>query len=230
LIPLRDDNPTVLWPIFTVTFILANIAVFFYQLSLLSVNERLAEKFIYQMGMVPAALTYGRVPGAGGYYTVVTSMFLHGSLLHLGGNMLYLWIFGNNIEDSLGHLRFIVFYLIVGVVAAATHIYFNAASTVPTIGASGAVSGILGAYLMLFPHARIKTLVPLGIFISVVYLPAWVLLLFWIGLQFLYQALEPMDPRAGGVAYAAHIGGFVAGFVLIHFFRKYRRRAHHRTY
>jgi membrane associated rhomboid family serine protease len=230
MIPLRDDNPTVLWPIFTVTFILANIAVFFYQLSLLSVNERLAEKFIYQMGMVPAALTYGRVPGAGGYYTVVTSMFLHGSLLHLGGNMLYLWIFGNNIEDSLGHLRFIVFYLIVGVVAAATHIYFNAASTVPTIGASGAVSGILGAYLMLFPHARIKTLVPLGIFISVVYLPAWVLLLFWIGLQFLHQALEPMDPRAGGVAYAAHIGGFVAGFVLIHFFRKYRRRAHFRTY
>jgi len=230
MIPLRDDNPTVLWPILTVTFILANIAVFFYQLSLLSVNERLAEKFIYQMGMVPAALTYGRVPGAGGYYTVVTSMFLHGSLLHLGGNMLYLWIFGNNIEDSLGHLRFIVFYLIVGVVAAATHIYFNAASTVPTIGASGAVSGILGAYLMLFPHARIKTLVPLGIFISVVYLPAWVLLLFWIGLQFLYQALEPMDPRAGGVAYAAHIGGFVAGFVLIHFFRKYRRRAHFRTY
>ena len=230
MIPLRDDNPTVLWPIFTVTFILANIAVFFYQLSLLSVNERLAEKFIYQMGMVPAALTYGRVPGAGGYYTVVTSMFLHGSLLHLGGNMLYLWIFGNNIEDSLGHMRFIVFYLIVGVVAAATHIYFNAASTVPTIGASGAVSGILGAYLMLFPHARIKTLVPLGIFISVVYLPAWVLLLFWIGLQFLYQALEPMDPRAGGVAYAAHIGGFVAGFVLIHFFRKYRRRAHFRTY
>ena len=230
MIPLRDDNPTVLWPILTVTFILANIAVFFYQLSLLSVNERLAEKFIYQMGMVPAALTYGRVPGAGGYYTLVTSMFLHGSLLHLGGNMLYLWIFGNNIEDSLGHLRFIVFYLIVGVVAAATHIYFNAGSTVPTIGASGAVSGILGAYLMLFPHARIKTLVPLGIFISVVYLPAWVLLLFWIGLQFLYQALEPMDPRAGGVAYAAHIGGFVAGFVLIHFFRKYRRRAHFRTY
>jgi membrane associated rhomboid family serine protease len=229
MIPLRDDNPTVLWPIFTVAFILANVGVFFYQSSLFASDERLAEKFILQMGMIPAALTRGRVPGAGGYYTLVTSMFLHGGLLHLGGNMLYLWIFGNNIEDSLGHLRFIFFYLIVGVVAAATHIYFNPGSTVPTIGASGAISGILGAYLMLFPNARIKTLVPLGIFLTVFYFPAWVLLLFWIGFQFLYQALDPIDPAAGGVAYAAHIGGFVAGFVLIHFFRKYKRRAQYRT-
>jgi len=225
LIPLRDDNPTVLWPLVTIALILANAAVFFYELSL---DPRLLESLIYQMGMVPAAVTGSFIPGTGGYFTLVTSMFLHGGWMHVIGNMLYLWIFGNNIEDSMGHLRFILFYLITGLAAAAAHLAFNAASTVPTIGASGAVSGVLGAYLVLFPHARVQTLVTLGFFIRIIYVPAWVLLIFWIGLQLLNQALAPMDPTAGGVAYAAHIGGFAAGLVLIPLFRKYRRRSHFR--
>lgn len=225
MIPLRDDNPTVLWPLVTVTLIVANSAVFLYELFL---EPRALSSFFYQMGMVPAAVIRGGTGGTGGYFTVLSSMFLHGGLLHLGGNMLYLWIFGNNIEDSMGHARFIIFYLLAGLAAALTHIVVNPASTIPTVGASGAVSGVLGAYLLLFPHARVKTLVTLGFFWTIVYLPAWVLLIVWIGLQFLSQAVEPMDPTAGGVAYAAHVGGFVAGLALIPLFRKYRRRAHFR--
>jgi len=226
LIPLRDDNPTVLWPVITVTLIVANAAVFFYELSLLSHGPQALDAFIYQAGMVPASLTRGLIPGTGGYSTIFSSMFLHGGWMHIIGNMLYLWIFGNNIEDSMGHLRFTFFYLLTGIAAAAAHLALNPASTVPTIGASGAVSGVLGAYLILFPHARVQTLMTLGWFIRIVYLPAWVLLIFWIGLQLLNQALAPMDPTAGGVAYAAHIGGFVAGLALIPLFRKYRRRSH----
>ena len=225
MIPLRDDIPTVLWPVVTIALIIANTAVFFYELSL---EPGLLDTFIYQMGMVPASIIQAHIPGTGGYLTVLTSMFLHGGWMHIIGNMLYLWIFGNNIEDSMGHPRFIVFYLVTGLAAAATHLAFNPTSTVPTIGASGAVSGVLGAYLVLFPHARVQTLITLGFFIRIVYLPAWVLLIFWIGLQLLNQALGSIDPRAGGVAYAAHIGGFVAGLVLIPLFRKYRRRSHFR--
>jgi len=225
LIPLRDDNPTVLWPLVTVALILANTAVFFYELSL---EPGLLETFIYQMGMVPAAITQGYVPGTGGYFTALTSMFLHGGWMHIIGNMLYLWIFGNNIEDSMGHFRFVIFYLVTGLAAAAAHLALNPASIIPTIGASGAVSGVLGAYLVLFPHARIQTLITLGFFIRIVYLPAWVLLIFWIGLQLLNQALIPTEASAGGVAYAAHIGGFVAGIALIFLFRKYRRKTHFR--
>ncbi len=223
MIPLRDDNPTVLTPVVTVSLILANAAVFFYELSL---NPRLLEALIYHMGMVPAALTHGHIPGAGGYATVLSSMFLHGGWMHILGNMLYLWIFGNNVEDSMGHLRFIIFYLLAGIAAAMTHLALNPAATAPTIGASGAISGVLGAYLVLSPNARIQTLITLGFFIRIVYLPAWVLLIFWIGLQLLNQSLAAGDPNAGGVAYAAHIGGFAAGLVLILFFRKYRRRGH----
>ena len=225
MIPLRDDNPTVLWPVVTIALIVANTAVFFYELSL---EPRLLETFIYQMGMVPASIIQAHIPGTGGYFTVLTSMFLHGGWMHIIGNMLYLWIFGNNIEDSMGHLRFIIFYLFAGLAAAAAHLALNAASTIPTIGASGAVSGVLGAYLVLFPHARIQTLITLGFFIRIVYLPAWVLLIFWIGLQLLNQAVAPLDSVGGGVAYAAHIGGFVAGIALIFLFRKYRRKTHFR--
>ena len=225
MIPLRDDNPTVLWPVVTIALIAANTAVFFYELSL---EPRLLETFIYQMGMVPASIIQAHIPGTGGYFTVLTSMFLHGGWMHIIGNMLYLWIFGNNIEDSMGHFRFVIFYLVTGLAAAAAHLALNPASTIPTIGASGAVSGVLGAYLVLFPHARIQTLITLGFFIRIVYLPAWVLLIFWIGLQLLNQALIPREASAGGVAYAAHIGGFVAGIALIFLFRKYRRKTHFR--
>lgn len=222
LIPLHDDNPTVLWPIVTVTFIVANSAIFLYELSL---DPRGFQTFIFQMGMVPVAILHVDIPGTGGYYTPFTSMFLHAGWMHLLGNMLYLWIFGKNIEDSMGHLRFISFYLLAGLAAAITHLIFNPDSTVPTIGASGAVSGILGAYLILFPHARVQTLFILGWFFRILSIPAWILLFFWIGLQFLNQASVPSDPTTGGVAYAAHIGGFLAGIALIPFFRKYKRKA-----
>ena len=230
MIPLRDDNPTVLKPVVTVGFIVASTVVFLYQMSLLSADPRLLNRFIAQMGMVPASIAQGRLPGTGGYLTIFSSMFLHGGLVHLGGNMLYLWIFGNNIEDSMSHLRFVVFYFVVGLAAGLTHLVFDSTSTVPTIGASGAVSGILGAYLVLFPQARIKTLVTLGFFFRIIYLPAWFLLLFWIGFQVLSQVLVPMNPMGGGVAYAAHIGGFLAGVVLIPLFRKYQRRTHFRYF
>ena len=224
MIPLRDDNPTVLWPLVTIGLIIVNSAVFLYELSLLAYGPQALDSFIYHMGMVPDSLLHAPIPGTGGYSTILTSMFLHGGWLHLIGNMLYLWIFGNNIEDSMGHLRFTVFYLVMGTVAAITHLVLNAGSDVPTIGASGAVAGVLGAYLILFPRARVKTLVPLGIFLTIIHLPAWVLLLFWIAIQFLHEALAPTDISGGGVAYAAHIGGFIAGMALIPFFRRYRRR------
>ena len=223
MIPIGDENPTVLWPVVTLLLIAANVAVFVYQLSLVMVDPRLEQALIYQLGLVPAAITHGILP-AGGYATVVSSMFLHGGWMHIVGNMMYLWIFGNNVEDSMGHLRFLAFYLLAGVLAATAHILMQPSSTVPTIGASGAVSGILGAYLILYPCARIKTLLPFGIFWTVVRLPAWFFLIFWIGWQILSQTLIPAAPNAGGVAYAAHIGGFVAGLLLIFLFRKYRRR------
>jgi len=210
VIPLRDDNPTVLWPLVTVGMIAANLTVFMYQLSLIVADPRLERALILQLGMVPAAITQGVIAGSGAYYTVLTSMFLHGGLMHIIGNMLYLWVFGNNVEDSMGHLRFLIFYLLTGVLAAVAHLGLQPASTVPTIGASGAVSGILGAYLVLYPHARVKTLLPLGIVFTLVYLPAWFLLIVWIALQVLSQMLAPADAQAGGVAYAAHIGGFGA--------------------
>ena len=225
MIPLRDDNPTVLLPIVTVGLIIMNAAVFFYELSL---EPKLLNALIHRTGMMPAAILDNPLPASGEYLSVFTAMFLHGGWLHLAGNMLYLWIFGNNVEDSMGHLRFVIFYLVTGVAAAAAHIYTNPASAIPTIGASGAVSGVLGAYLVLFPHARVKTLVILGWFIRILYLPAWVLLLFWIGLQFLNHMVEPLSGAEGGIAYAAQIGGFVAGLALIPIFRKYRRRTHFR--
>jgi len=221
LIPLGDENPTARRPLLTLVLIGANLAGFFYQISLLRVDPRLELALIFQFGLVPAALTHGYSPG--GYLTAVSSMFLHGGWLHLIGNMLYLWIFGNNVEDSMGHWRFLLFYLLTGIVAASAHVLMEPTSTVPTIGASGAVSGILGAYLILYPRARIKTLLPLGFLLTVVYLPAWFFLIFWIGLQIISQAFFPIGPDAGGVAYAAHIGGFVAGVLLIPFFRQYRR-------
>ena len=225
MIPLGDENPTILRPVVTIAVIAANIAVFLYQLSVLAVDPRLAEALIHRLGVVPAAMTHGMFLGTGEYYRIFTSMFLHGGWLHIIGNMLYLWIFGNNVEDSMGHLRFVVFYLLTGIIAACAHIALQPGSTIPTIGASGAVSGILGAYLVLHPHARIKTVVPLFVFFTVTYLPAWLFLVVWIGWQVLSQTLLSVAPDGGGVAYGAHIGGFIAGVVLIPFFRKYRRRS-----
>jgi membrane associated rhomboid family serine protease len=151
---------------------------------------------------------------------VVTSMFLHGSWMHLIGNMWFLWIFGNNIEDSMGHARFVVFYLLCGVAAALVQVAVNPASGVPMVGASGAISGVMGAYLVLYPRVRVWTLVPIGFFLTSIPLPAWTMLLFWMALQFLSGLIGLFGQEQGGVAVWAHIGGFVAGVVLIKLFAR----------
>ncbi len=164
--------------------------------------------------------------------TPITSMFLHGGWAHLLGNCLFLWVFGNNVEDSMGRGRFLAFYLLCGLVASATHAFFDAASPVPTVGASGAISGTLGAYLLLYPQVRVKVLIPILIFPLIVHVRAWVMLLMWFGWQVLSGLPQLMSVRSevsGGVAVWAHVGGFVAGVVLIRFFQDrelvVRRRA-----
>jgi len=213
MIPLKDNVPTRIKPIITTSIIFVNILIFLWQkLSLTSVESNDIYKYY---GLIPhdffMAFTskYELLPY--NVLTVFTSMFLHGGFIHLGGNMLYLWIFGNNIEDSMGHRRFIFFYICSGVAAALFQLLYDLSSVVPMIGASGAVSGILGAYLLLFPRARIKTLIFILIFIKVVELPAVVLLTIWFFIQLLYSQGE-------GVAWYAHIGGFIFGLITIKIF------------
>ncbi len=188
-----------------------NLLVFFYEASLGAHVEQL----IVSYGAVPSVLMQNTpIPPM----TVFTSMFLHAGMLHVGGNMLYLWIFGNNIEDVMGPGRFILFYLICGIVAVYGHALVEPASQVPMVGASGAVSGVLGAYLVLFPHARVLTLIPLGFFTQMVHVPALLVLGLWIVVQLANGLFSPN--QAGGVAWFAHIGGFLAGMLLIPVFRK----------
>jgi len=224
LIPLKDDVPSRTVPFITLALVGLNVLVFFYQLSLQMGLEhgalRAAEDFVREFGVVPCRLTgQCRAPDDGPQpvLTVFTSMFLHGGLLHLAGNMLYLWIFGNNVEDTLGHARFLVFYLASGFAAAVAQTLVNPASEVPMVGASGAVSGVLGAYFLLFPHATVLTLVTFGFFWRFIHLPAVVVLGLWIALQFLsgYLTLSAAGGAEGGVAFFAHIGGFVVGMALL---------------
>jgi len=220
MIPLRDDNPTLHPPYVTVALIALCALAFLWQFSL-GVK---GQKFVaYSLGVVPAILL-GRtevppelqvIPAPA---TILTSMFLHGGWMHLIGNMLYLWIFGNNVEDSMGHGRFTAFYVLCGAVAVLGHALPHPESTIPMIGASGAISGFLGAYLLLFPHARVLVVMPLGFFLHAVRLPAMVVLGFWFLLQLINSAVA--DPRTGGVAWGAHIGGFLAGLALIPFFKR----------
>lgn len=220
MIPIRDDNPTTITPVVTVGLLAANILVFIYQLSLGGQGNA----FVHVFGAVPAALFGGEslssVPPT---LTLLTSMFLHGGVMHVGGNMLYLWIFGNNIEDVMGHGRFVVFYLLCGVAAAYAHAVTDPGSLVPMIGASGAISGVLGAYLLLFPRARVLTLIPFGVFMHMEYIPAAWLLGLWIVLQFFNGTLS-LGSGGGGVAWFAHVGGFLAGMALIHLFVRRRPR------
>jgi membrane associated rhomboid family serine protease len=220
VIPLRDDVPNRTTPVANLALILACALIFFWQLSL---GQRGFEAVVTSLGVVPATLVgtarlppelYVIPPAA----TVFTSMFLHGGLLHLIGNMLYLWIFGDNVEDAMGHGRFIVFYLLCGVVAALAQAVPNPTSAVPMIGASGAISGVLGAYLLLYPRARVLVLIPLGLFFPIVRLPAVLVLGLWFLLQLLSSALA--DTAEGGVAFGAHIGGFIAGIVLVPLFKR----------
>jgi membrane associated rhomboid family serine protease len=220
MIPLRDDNPSRITPVVTFALIGACVLAFLWQLSL---DPGAGERAIYAFGVIPAVL-FDRGELREGvavippFATVFTSMFLHGGWMHLLGNMLYLWIFADNVEDSMGHGRFVVFYFLCGIGAAMAQAVPEPSSQVPMIGASGAISGVLGAYLLLYPHARVFVLVPLGFILQTMRLPAgWVLGL-WFVLQLISELSTP--PSSAGVAFRAHLGGFVAGLVLIPFFKR----------
>ena len=221
MIPLRDNNPRRTVPVVTWTLIALNLLAFAWELSLGSnLQSALAER-----AFIPARYW---LPGNWGFdlATIVISMFLHGGLLHVGSNMLYLWIFGDNVEDRLGHFRYLVFYLLCGFLATLAHAIFSPASRLPSIGASGAIAGVLGAYMILYPHARVLTLIPIVFFMTVRELPAILILGLWFVLQ-LFSGVGSLGVRdaqdMGGVAYFAHIGGFVAGMALIAVFGGLRR-------
>ena len=218
MIPIKDINPTRRFPAVTLALIGMNSAVFLYQLTL---GPLAHESFLHSYALVPARLLSGGGPADGLFpagATVMTSLFLHGGFLHVTGNMLYLWIFGNNVEDSMGPARFILFYFLCGTLAAFSHAFTDASSMIPMIGASGAVSGVLGAYLLLFPRARVLTVVPLVFLIRTVEIPAMFVLGFWFLFQFLNALVT--SGQGGGIAWYAHLGGFAAGVMLIGIFKR----------
>lgn len=208
MIPLRSTERTYSTPTVTLTLIAVNTLIFLYELAL----GPYLDGFIVRFGIVPDRLHLS---------SLVTSMFLHGGWLHLLGNMWFLWIFGKSVEDSLGHQKYLVFYLVCGVIAAVIHVVFNFYSRVPTIGASGAIAGVMGAYLIMFPRARIVTLVPIFIFITTLDLPAAFLLLYWFVIQFFsgVGSIGYSQVSTGGVAWFAHVGGFLAGMLLVKLMR-----------
>jgi membrane associated rhomboid family serine protease len=212
MLPLRDHNPSRTVPVVNYLLIIANIFMFFWELSL---GDTLEARLAY-VAFVPARLWNPAwiVPNL---VTIFVSMFLHGGFLHIAGNMLYLWIFGDNIEDRLGHVRYLFFYLFCGFGATLAHAFFNPHSRLPSIGASGAIAGVLGAYLILFPRARVTTLIPIFVFITVREVPAIFVLGLWFVLQLFsgVGSLGAVEGTGSGVAYFAHIGGFVLGMLLI---------------
>jgi membrane associated rhomboid family serine protease len=214
LIPLSDDNRAHRFPFVTITLIVVNVLVFFFWQVRIGLNQS-----VMLAGFVPDHLAHG---APGGAVHLFTAMFLHGGLMHLLGNMWFLWIFGDNVEDETGPVRFLVFYLLTGAIATLAHFATAPHSAVPLVGASGAISGVLGGYLVRHPRANIRTLIPLGIFIHVANVPAFVFLFIWMGLQVLSQAMS--GKGGSGVAYLAHIGGFIAGVVLIRCFHTAPRR------
>lgn len=224
MIPLRDINPTRTFPVVTVLIIAANVLVFLYELILPS-NQALT-RFVSSVGVVPYEIVHGvDLPPPSLqpiYLTLFTAMFLHAGPIHIIGNMLYLWIFGNNVEDAMGALRFFVFYLLCGLGASAAQIAVGPNSRIPNIGASGAIAGVLGAYILLFPRARVDTLLILGYIIRIIRLPAILVLGFWIVIQLFSGVASLGMPQAGGVAWFAHIGGFAAGALLVNVFRRRR--------
>jgi len=231
MFPLRDNTPRTRLPFITLALMAANISVFVYQILL---NPYALEHFVYLNGMVPyrvSAFLSGRAPVDVALAPLFTSMFLHAGWMHLIGNMWFLWIFGDNIEDNFGHLNYLLFYLLCGLLASLTHWIAGPQSRIPSVGASGAIAGIMGAYMLLFPKARVLTLVPF-FFIFTVELPAIVLLLYWFAIQFFsgVAAVGQSQQAQGGVAFWAHIGGFLAGGALCFLFRDMRRlRGYYRT-
>jgi membrane associated rhomboid family serine protease len=242
MFPYRDENETQHPAIVTAAIIILNALVWIFVQgagSTLSVARSVCE-----LGLIPGELTLSLPVGTRfpmgdrlacltdpgrQVFHLFTSMFLHGSWMHLLGNMWFLWLFGNNIEDSMGHLRFIVFYLLCGLAAAMGQVVTNPSSVVPMVGASGAISGVMGAYLVLFPNVRVYALVPIVIFITSVALPAWVMLGYWFLIQFVSGLLTSAD-EVGGVAFWAHVGGFVAGVVLIKLFTREDYLEAHRSH
>jgi membrane associated rhomboid family serine protease len=238
VIPLKDDIPTRRFPIVTVVLIAINVIVYFvFEQGLWGLGET-GNEVVVEYGAIPIEVTHpgteclsladgsaiqcgpdSAVPGQAPFWlTILTSMFLHGSLLHLAGNMLFLWIFGNNIEDSMGRATFVVFYLLGGVAALAPQVAMDPNSVIPTVGASGAIAAVLGAYARLYPHARVVTLVIIIFFVTIVTLPALLVLGLWFLLQLLPAFSEPVADTGGGVAYFAHIGGFLFGLLAIKLF------------
>src|SRR5579883_2187721 len=226
MIPIKDyPGPRRTLPWVTWGLIIVNVAVFLYQVSL-GAN---AQAFMFAYSTVPAAITHGipqtSLPGVPVYLTLITSMFMHAGWLHIGGNMLFLYIFGDNVEDRMGHLPYLAFYLFCGLVAAAAQIAVDPNSTIPSLGASGAIAGVLASYLVLFPMAGVRTIIFIFIFFTIVTLPAFILIGLWFLLQFFdgIAALSTVQQGMGGVAYFAHVGGFVAGLIITFALRPWLR-------
>jgi membrane associated rhomboid family serine protease len=224
MFPLRDKIPSKTFPFVTVSLIVINLVVFFYELSL---GEQL-NSFLNTFSIIPSRFqevinqpSFQLFPVG---LSLFSSVFLHGGWMHIIGNMWYLWIFGDNVEDSTGHFRFLMFYLLCGILAGLTHILMNPFSTVPTIGASGAIAGVMGAYFLLFPKSKILTLIFIFIFIQIIEIPAVFFLGFWIILQFISGSMSRgLVDSGGGVAWWAHIGGFLVGLALILIFKKRKK-------
>lgn len=224
MIPLRDNIPSRSWPLVNISIILLNVLVFIYELSL----GPYIEKFISYYGFTPAVYQYlsevapANIPLR--VYPIFTSMFMHGGWVHLISNMWILWIFGDNVEDRMGGLRYILFYLFCGIAAALTQFWVDPNARVPMVGASGAIAGVMGAYFFLYPHARILTLIPIFFFFQIIEIPAFFFLAFWFIMQFFSGSLAiTTHAMAGGVAWFAHIGGFITGAALIWLFKKRSR-------
>ncbi|KPK67545.1 hypothetical protein AMJ87_13210 [candidate division WOR_3 bacterium SM23_60] len=217
MLPLKDNIRSSKLPIVTYVILGINILVFLYQVSLGSALEN----FFNQYGAMPYLIFHPT--GLSSYTRLLTSMFMHGGFMHIFGNMLFLWIFADNVEDRFGHIRFIFFYIVCGIAGALLHAVTAPNSMVPMIGASGAISGVLGAYILLYPKARVLALIPFGFFLRVTYLPSVLFLGIWFLFQFL-SGLSSLGARGAGVAYFAHIGGFVVGLLFALPFRKKRKR------
>jgi membrane associated rhomboid family serine protease len=240
MFPLRDDNPTLSLSLVTFAIIAINAALWVLLQGMGS--EPGLSSSVCAYGLIPARVFGLAHPGTrvelgpgvacvigagGGWLTVLSSMFMHGSWFHIIGNMWFFWVFGNNVEDSMGHARFALFYLLCGLAAAAAQAVVNPASQIPMVGASGAIGGVMGAYAILYPNARVHTLIFLGFFARMIIVPAWMMLGYWFVLQIL-GGLPSLASESGGVAFWAHVGGFAAGVVLIYPFRDPRRVAAHR--
>ena len=218
MIPLRDTTRSDSFPVVNTILIISNVIVFLYELSL----GQGFNHFIFQHGLIPGSLLSStNTEIVERFSPFFTSLFIHGGFLHLLGNILFLYIFGDNVEDKMGHFKYLVFYIICGFSAAIFQTLTNIHSPIPMIGASGAISGVLGAYLIFFPKSRILTLLPIFFFIQLIHIPAAVFIIIWFLLQFLSgMATLPAKPGIGGVAFWAHIGGFVSGLILARFFHK----------